>query len=655
MLKKIVVWLMSMVMFCTVFAGIPVFSQTHRSAYLYTSKNCSMPQAGTAKTVFFLVEFPDKPNKNPAITANAVFQKYYNSKDKNSLSGFYAASSIGNLNIKGKVYGWYTTKHNRSYYSGSGGNEKLYQEVISYYDRKGVDFRNYDGDGDGIVDCVYMLFAGGDTGYGTDWWSYSGYLQDSSFKADGRKFGSYVKLAANDVQTAIHETGHTLGLWDYYQIDPKGTPSYGIGGYDIMDDNLGDHNALSKMMLGWITPKVVFSKDLTTPVTVSLRNQSKGDCVVFFPGNKIDFGSDYYVIEYLTKTGYYAGNKNLSDGAFRILHVQGTDNMGRLKVSLVEADENNRLSGLQKWRKSDLFSSGMVYSQTENHVLFLKDAEDVQSGLVYFFPDEEKIAGNADKISCSTKSLLLKRNTAYSPVVTNQNGISVNQQLDWVSVKSQIANVNQNGKITALSAGNTVVVGTRTRKDGSVDAIVIYVYVVPKLSDVSFQPKTTILTPGTSTQMIIKANGIDLTKTLKSRWSTSNPRISVSQSGKITAKKVGVTTVKVTLQGGIRLTYQFTVDFKPLKASVRETSSGNAQVVWNQISGASGYKIYRYNYKTKENPVVIATISKNNIVSYTDKKVKQGIGYAYQVFAFDATQSDVIYSKGSGWKNIKIK
>ena len=50
-----------------------------------------------------------------------------------------------------------------------------------------------------------------------------------------------------DAHTVVHETGHALGLLDYYSTGYDGsTPAAGI---DMMDHNVGDHNAYSKWTL----------------------------------------------------------------------------------------------------------------------------------------------------------------------------------------------------------------------------------------------------------------------------------------------------------------------------------------------------------------------------------------------------------------------
>lgn len=46
-------------------------------------------------------------------------------------------------------------------------NEKLW----NYYDRQGLNFGQYDGNNDGVIDCVYLFIWARNTGWGrSTWW-----------------------------------------------------------------------------------------------------------------------------------------------------------------------------------------------------------------------------------------------------------------------------------------------------------------------------------------------------------------------------------------------------------------------------------------------------------------------------------------------------
>ena len=75
----------------------------------------------------------------------------------------------------------------------------------------------------------------------------------------------------------------------------------------MMDSNVGDHNANTKMMLGWITPYVV-----TQNTTIELNAFSKsGDAIIVSPSFSMEAGnlSEYFVIEYYDHNGLQMTNK----------------------------------------------------------------------------------------------------------------------------------------------------------------------------------------------------------------------------------------------------------------------------------------------------------------------------------------------------------
>ena len=65
----------------------------------------------------------------------------------------------------------------------------------------------------------------------------------------GIDFVSYNQDAKLDSTVYIHETGHLLGLDDYYDYNDDIGPRGGIGKTDMMENNIGDHSSLSKILL----------------------------------------------------------------------------------------------------------------------------------------------------------------------------------------------------------------------------------------------------------------------------------------------------------------------------------------------------------------------------------------------------------------------
>lgn len=200
------------------------------------------------------------------------------------------------------------------------------------------EWSEFDTDKDGYVDLLWQVYAYPYSNNSTSfWWAYVTYTGNqpnkstpevmtlawasTSFMAD---FNGY------DPHTFIHETGHTLGVNDFYDYNNTWKP---MGSIDYMDQNLGDHGAYTKFMYGWINPWVVREEDLSGGKTaeITLRAQTKsGDALVLaspdYNGTAFD---EYLMLELvgpygLAERDYKAGYSNTSGytiPGIRITHV----------------------------------------------------------------------------------------------------------------------------------------------------------------------------------------------------------------------------------------------------------------------------------------------------------------------------------------------
>jgi len=221
---------------------------------------------GTVKVFALLIDFSDYPaSQSPASINGKLFGDGDGNWPYESLRNYYRRSSYGQLEIQGNTLGWYRPASTRaSMAMTSSARENLIKEALNYYHNQGHNFSQYDNDGNGSIDYFLVLWTGPDNGWANFWWGYfTGFYQ--SFVLDGKSFygtgyswqwesrpypGTF-----NPVVT-MHETGHALGLPDYYDYDDTVGPKGGLGGLDMMDANRGDHNCFSKMLLDWITPQV---------------------------------------------------------------------------------------------------------------------------------------------------------------------------------------------------------------------------------------------------------------------------------------------------------------------------------------------------------------------------------------------------------------
>jgi M6 family metalloprotease-like protein len=318
----------------------------------------SAPSTGNAKMLVVPVVFKDDASlytdssvlgkKTKANLTSTFFGTADDTGYWESVSSYYAKSSYGKLNITGAVAPFYQLSLTVTQGKTNAKNsvtkvtnsilDSVYQNLFptggTTYD--GVD---YDGDGDGVIDFIWLVYCHDYDSKDTTnlMWAYTYWDDNASFEAlenyswasssfmnDGTTFGV-------DAHTYIHETGHQMGLDDYYSYDEYSTADKKrrapIGASDMMDYNIVDHCSFTKYCLDWITPTVGEADK-----TYTLKPfESSGDCLLLaydFNGTCFD---EYFLLEYYTPTGlnkqdsedYYSNFnfKGLTDSGLRILHV----------------------------------------------------------------------------------------------------------------------------------------------------------------------------------------------------------------------------------------------------------------------------------------------------------------------------------------------
>ena len=304
-----------------------------------------------------------------------------------SLSSYYWKSSYNRLNIQGKVTPWYTIPYTpEEFYALSDGTASVYNlidDVAQWYKENFDDYEEFDQNNDGYFDCISMIYTqrncgSSETGvcnknrypkaqelYWAFTWKRSGVKSvegwpkpftfcwisfDQLFNTYNPEYTKDGKLLG-DAHTIIHESGHALGLLDYYATGYNGgTPA---GRVDMMDNNIGDHCAYSKWQYNWIAPKeqIIYddrdneSKERTRRYEITLRPfESSGDFVIVpaykassllegeDPGKLDSSFAEYLTIEYYTPTGlnyqdtlnYYesaAGAMGIKEAGIKMFHI----------------------------------------------------------------------------------------------------------------------------------------------------------------------------------------------------------------------------------------------------------------------------------------------------------------------------------------------
>ena len=268
-----------------------------------------LPSKGTPRIFALLIDFSDYPhlasNNEDLIRLKLFGAGKPAEKPYESLAQYYMRSSYGALQLQGDVLPWYRAKNSRSTY---GSAEAVVKEALEAYKDK-YDFTVYDNNQDGIIDYFIVFYSGPDTGWGTLWWYWCGYFDGDNllnYKIDGKRPGTFsFQWEANPVGSeysphpVIHETGHGLGLADYYDYKEAIGPKGGCGGLDMMDHNWGDHNSFSKWLLDWISPTVIgASSGAIQTIRLSPASLYNNNAVIIMPGASLSTPfSEFYMVQ----------------------------------------------------------------------------------------------------------------------------------------------------------------------------------------------------------------------------------------------------------------------------------------------------------------------------------------------------------------------
>jgi M6 family metalloprotease-like protein len=268
------------------------------------------------KMLVVLVQFTDETAK----TTKAEMEELFFGED--GFADFYEEQSYGALKITGDVVGWYDAPQTMGYY---GDNYEyrvadLIEEAVDLANTD-VDFSQYDGDGDGIVDSFFVVHAGepdeNGGGNGPEIWSH--YYSISGKTVDGVKVVDYETVSEESPLGIIaHEFGHYLGLPDYYDTYYDDGTSKGAGDWSLMaygayvDEPVID--PWSKEYLGWL-----FSDNY-----LELSEDGYYDVAQ----DNAALGIKYYMIPLSSSESFYLENRHVHDlmkkndaGGILIWHV----------------------------------------------------------------------------------------------------------------------------------------------------------------------------------------------------------------------------------------------------------------------------------------------------------------------------------------------
>ena len=263
-----------------------------------------------------------------------------------SVKSYYYKSSYGKFELEGSVTPWCpidkTLKEIVSLTEYSEPSIYCLREAIKWVNQSYPNLtKDYDLDKDGFIDSVALVYANdyydntGKQDYDRNYekgivddiesflWAYTfwdyeqspslnspvgnvytflsyDFLFDGGYFKEEVKDNKTIKTPLVDAHTYIHEFGHVLGLDDYYSYDLLDDEP--LGKLDMMDNNIGDHNAYSKYLLNWLDPVLVEEEG-----TYIISSVGDKPSALLIPSNIDKFSyspfSEYLLIELYTPDG----------------------------------------------------------------------------------------------------------------------------------------------------------------------------------------------------------------------------------------------------------------------------------------------------------------------------------------------------------------
>ena len=320
------------------------------------------PHTGSPKALVILAEFQDttftiQDTKNVftnyLMNEDHFSDKRYN-QDQNykGVRGYFKDCSYGKFTPVFDVVGPIKLpKAHAVYGAGNDRMDLLLADACAVVDGM-VNFADYDANNDGIVDLVYVIYAGHSANTSgnkdTNIWPKSGTITISN-KFDGksiRRYGVSNELNGsektsksnkkiNGIGLFCHEFSHTLGLPDIYayNTDAENQDNQGMEYWDIMDGGTGirggrvpaSYLAWEREVMGWMKIDEL-KNDITINNLKSIDNGGKAYKIVN-PKNS----NEYIVLQSIQKGAWNQGWGDNTYGkglfAYRISYKSGKVNI----------------------------------------------------------------------------------------------------------------------------------------------------------------------------------------------------------------------------------------------------------------------------------------------------------------------------------------
>lgn len=348
----------------------------------------SFPSAGKPHALVLLVEYADVKFRfdNP----HDYFSRMVNERGFSDLGAtgsaldFFIENSGGIFEPQFDVLGPVTLSGTQSYYGGNNGNDDARPHMMAIEGcrllDKDVDFSKYDNDGDGVIDNVFIFFAGeaeSSTGIADQVWPHTGFV---SYKSNVPEIFDGVRLdryaCSNEwtephpgqpgvgrpdgIGTFVHELSHVMGLPDLYTtaynsaFTPGRWSTLDYGPYNNDGCTPPNYSVFERYALGWLHPR-----ELTGASNVRLEEISRNQAAII-PTLK---DTEFFLLENRQQTGW---DKYIPGHGLLIWHVDYDEEkwymnavnntVAHQNVDIEEADG----MATEETRADDAFPGGLM-------------------------------------------------------------------------------------------------------------------------------------------------------------------------------------------------------------------------------------------------------------------------------------------------------
>ena len=296
------------------------------------------PHTGSPKALVILAEFADTTftiQNTKQVFTNYLMNEghftetaYAQNRNYKGVRGYFKDCSYGQFTPTFDVVGPVKLPKPQTYYGVENDNiTDLMTDACNAVDNE-VDFSQYDANGDGLVDLVYIIYAGHSANYrgnaSTDIWPKSGTtILSKSFDGKSiRRYGVSNELAGrenkkkeketiNGIGLFCHEFSHTLGLPDIYayKTNAEDQNDQGMELWDLMDGGTevqggrvpSPYLAWEREAMGWMSIDTL-TTDCHIANLKTIDNGGKAYKIL-----NPSASNEYIVLQSIQKGGWYQG------------------------------------------------------------------------------------------------------------------------------------------------------------------------------------------------------------------------------------------------------------------------------------------------------------------------------------------------------------